>query len=95
VEEAALLMPVQRVVGGVQIEDDLCRRRGMRRDEQIHPVLDQIRRMVIGEADGKPFDQPDRPVGGAQQQRPGARCACPVRNAGQQPVGRGSCRAGP
>ena len=36
-------------------------------------MLDQLGRAVIGEAAGKPLDQPDRPVGGAQQQRPGIR----------------------
>ena len=30
VEETSLLMPMQRVVGSVEVEDDLRRRRGMR-----------------------------------------------------------------
>jgi len=36
VEEAALLMPVQRVVGGIEIEDDLVGRPRMRLQEQRH-----------------------------------------------------------
>ena len=36
-------------------------------------VLDQIGHTVIAKAAGKPLDQPDLPVGGAQQQRPGLR----------------------
>ena len=35
-EEAALLVAVQGVIGGVQVEDDLRRRRGVRSQEQIH-----------------------------------------------------------
>lgn len=35
VEEAAFLMPVQRDVGGVEVEDDLPRRRAVRVEEQI------------------------------------------------------------
>jgi hypothetical protein len=33
VEEPALLVPVQRVVGGIQIEDDLLRRLAVRVQE--------------------------------------------------------------
>jgi len=36
VEEAPLLVPVQRHVGGVQVEDDPSRRRAMRVGEQVH-----------------------------------------------------------
>jgi hypothetical protein len=36
VEEAALLVPVQRDVGGVEVEDDLARRRAVRVEEQVH-----------------------------------------------------------
>ena len=36
-------------------------------------MLDQFHRAMIGEAAGKPFDQPDLPVGGAEQHRPGLR----------------------
>ena len=39
-------------------------------DQGGHAVLDPARRTVIGKAGGKPPDQPDRPFGGAQQQRP-------------------------
>ena len=35
VEEAAFLMAVQRIVGGVEIKDDLPGRPGLRVDEQI------------------------------------------------------------
>jgi hypothetical protein len=35
VEEAPLLVPVQRVVGGVQIENNLLRRAPVRLEEQI------------------------------------------------------------
>jgi hypothetical protein len=35
VEEAALLMPVQRVIRGVQVENDLLGRRRMRLEEQV------------------------------------------------------------
>ena len=147
-------MPVQRVVGGVEIEDDLCRRRRMRLDKEVdehaldlrcvitdlvvtrrlrpaqlqpvegrfagqrrairaprfelagqdrhdrvvaqrvmvdqilvtecqakhplpnqgrHRVLDQLGHALVGETAGKPLDQPDRPVGGAEQQRAGIR----------------------
>ena len=48
VEEASLLMPVQRVVGGVEIEDDLLRRPLVHLQEQRHRQrLD--RRSVIGD----------------------------------------------
>ena len=155
VEEAPLLMPVQRIVGGVEIEDDLLRRpscappgtasrtvarsppdharscdsastrsrlsssrlsvdlpatgaqfrsrrfqlAGQHRHHRIvpqlvvivevlvaerdpeHPLtdqgrylmLDQLRSATIDEARGKAIDQPDRPVGRSQQQRPGVR----------------------
>jgi hypothetical protein len=101
-------MPVQRGVGGVEIEDDLDRRRRrMRAEKEIdnqpldhrrviadlvvarrlrerqakHPlphqgrhfVRDQFGRALVGEPAGKPLDQPDRPVGGAKQQRAGLR----------------------
>jgi len=36
VEEAALLVPVQRVVGGIEIEDDLPRRPRVGLDKQIY-----------------------------------------------------------
>ena len=42
-------------------------------DQARYRVLDQLRRAVVPEAVGKPRDQPDRPVGGAEQQRPGIR----------------------
>jgi hypothetical protein len=35
VEEAALLVPMQRVVGGIEIKDDLTRRADMGIDKQI------------------------------------------------------------
>ena len=35
VEEAAFLMAVQRIVGGVQVKDDLLRRFGMRVEEEV------------------------------------------------------------
>ncbi len=48
VEEVSLLMPVQRVVGGVEIEDDLRRRPLVRLQEQRHRQrLD--RRRVVGD----------------------------------------------
>ena len=46
VEEAAFLMPVQRIVGGVEIEDDLRRRRGMRVEEEIDEQRLDRRRIV-------------------------------------------------
>ena len=42
-------------------------------DHPRHRVLDQFGRAVIAEAAGKPLDQPDLPVGGAEQRRPGLR----------------------
>ena len=36
VEEAALLVPVQRDVGGVEVEDDLPRGRAVRVEEEVH-----------------------------------------------------------
>ena len=42
-------------------------------DQGRHRVLDQLRPRGVGEAAGKPLDQPDRPVGRAQQQRTGIR----------------------
>ena len=38
-----------------------------------HAVLDLVRRATIDEAGREPPHQPDRPVGGAQQQRAGIR----------------------
>jgi len=35
VEEAPLLVPVQRVIGRVEVENDLLRRRGVRLEEEI------------------------------------------------------------
>jgi len=35
IEEAALLLTVQRIVGGIEIEGDLARRRPVRLDKQI------------------------------------------------------------
>ena len=44
VEETSFLMPVQRVVGSVEVEDDLRRRRGMRVEKDIDEHgLDQRR----------------------------------------------------
>ena len=42
-------------------------------DHPRHRVLDQFGRAVIAEAAGKPLDQLDLPVGGAQQHRPALR----------------------
>ena len=42
-------------------------------DQSRYRVLDQLRRAVVGEAAGKTLDQPDRPIGGAEQHRPGIR----------------------
>ena len=42
-------------------------------DQSRYRVLDQLRRAVVREAAGKPLDQPDRPVGGAEQHRPSIR----------------------
>ncbi len=36
-EEPTLLVPVQRVVRGIKVEDDLCRRPSMR----LHEVIDE------------------------------------------------------
>ena len=46
VEEAAFLMAVQRVVGGVEIEDDLLRRAAMGLEEQIDQQPLDHRRIV-------------------------------------------------
>ena len=57
VEEAALLVAVQRIVGGVEIEDDALGRRGMRLQEQRHEQpLDRARVMadLVVAARGKP-----------------------------------------
>jgi hypothetical protein len=42
-------------------------------DEGRHLVLDPLGGAPIVEAGGEPLDEPDRPVGGAQEQRPGIR----------------------
>jgi hypothetical protein len=42
-------------------------------DQAPDGVLDQIGITVIGEAVGKPLDQPDLLIGGAEQHRPGLR----------------------
>jgi hypothetical protein len=43
VEETALLVAVQRVIGGIQVEDDLGRRGGVRLQEQIYEqALDSL-----------------------------------------------------
>jgi hypothetical protein len=155
VKESPFLAPVQRIVGRVEVENDLCRRRAMRVDEQLdeqpldrrnvvadlviarrfasgrvlEPVeralagqrrtarpaclelagedrhhrivaqpimveqvlipqrqaedpladqrrnlmLDPARRAPIAETAGEPLDEPDRLVGGPEQQRPGIR----------------------
>jgi hypothetical protein len=154
VEEAALLVTMQRVVGRIEIENAPARRRLMRLDEDVHKqpldrgavvadlmvargsgrrvlepvqralagergaalapghelagkrrehgivaqlvvvdeipvaerdpehplrdhgrdaVLDQHRRAPVVEAGGEPPHQPDRPIGGPEQQRPGIR----------------------
>ena len=46
VEEAAFLTAVQRIIGGVEIEDDLFRRLFMRLNEQIHQQLFDGRRIM-------------------------------------------------
>jgi hypothetical protein len=46
VEEAALLMTMQRVVSGVEIEDDLLRRVAMRLHEQVDQQALDHRRIV-------------------------------------------------
>ena len=45
-EEAAFLTAVQRIIGGVEIEDDLFRRLFMRLNEQIHQQLFDGRRIM-------------------------------------------------
>ena len=43
-EEAPLLVPVQRVVGGIEIEDDLPRRTRVGLDKQIdQEIFDRLR----------------------------------------------------
>ena len=46
VEEAPLLMPVQRIIGGVEIEDDLFRRHDMRVEKDIDQQPLDRRRIV-------------------------------------------------
>jgi hypothetical protein len=46
VEEAALLMPVQRVVGGVEVQGDLRRRRRMGVEKQVDKQSLDRRRVV-------------------------------------------------
>ena len=66
VEEAAFLMPVQRIVGGVEIEDDLLRRSLVRLQEQIDEQrLDRRRVMAdlviarrLGSAQLQPVQRP-------------------------------------
>ena len=48
VEEASLLVPVQRVVGGVQIEDDLLRRACVRIEKEIDKDPLDRRRICSG-----------------------------------------------
>ena len=60
VEEAALLVAVQGIVGGVEVEDDALGRRGMRLQEQRHEqALDLARVMadlvVAARREGGPF----------------------------------------
>ena len=60
VEEAALLVAVQGIVGGVEVEDDVLGRRGMRLQEQRHEqALDLARVMadlvVAARREGGPF----------------------------------------
>ena len=59
-EEAALLVAVQRVVGGVEVEDDALGRRGMRLQEQRYEqALDCARvvadLVVAAGGEGGPF----------------------------------------
>ena len=42
VEEAALLVPVQRIVSGVDVEDDLLRRAAMGLKEQVNQSVSII-----------------------------------------------------
>ena len=42
-------------------------------DQRGNLMLDQVRTARVGEAGGEALDQPDRPVGAAQQQCPGVR----------------------
>jgi hypothetical protein len=43
-------------------------------DQARHRVFNQIGRTVIGKTAGKALDQPELPIGGAEQHRPGLRC---------------------
>src|ERR1700730_426816 len=46
VKEALLLMPVQWVVSGVEIEDDLLRRRGVRLEEEVDEQAFDLRPVI-------------------------------------------------
>ena len=48
VKEAPLLVPVQRVVGGIEIEDDLPRRARVGLDKQIdQEIFDRLRVTIL------------------------------------------------
>src|SRR4051794_41590303 len=67
-EEAALLMPVQWVIGGVEVEDDLPRRCAVRLQEQPHEEI--LNRFAIerGWLNSSRF-KVDLPANGAQSER--------------------------
>jgi hypothetical protein len=76
VEEASLLMPVQRVVGGVEIEDDLLRRSLVRLQEQCHGQRLDRRRVVSDLVISRRFVSAQfQPV---QRRLAGHRCTVPA-----------------
>ena len=64
-------------------------------DQARHRVLDQIGRPMIGKATGKTLDQPDLPVGGAEQQRPAIRGHAAAGKRSHHSVPLNRCKAEP
>ena len=71
---AQLVVVVQVLVAERDADDALHHQR-------LDTVLDQSGIAAVGEAGGEALDQPDRPVGRAQQQRAGIRVIAPPSNA--------------
>ena len=64
-------------------------------NQRRQAVLDPVRRPVVDEAGGEPTDQADRPVRGAQEQRPGVRRDRPAAEPGHHRPARDGCKLHP
>jgi hypothetical protein len=88
-----------RVVAQSVVIDQVLVAQGQREhplaDQGRHAVLDLLGGAMVDEAAGEPTQQPDRPIGGAQKERPGIRGDRSAVEPGHHPTAFDACKLEP